>query len=370
MNHENIISPETAELVASIEAVQGNDHESSEERVADLIGYLAHRCSQPEVRAKYDAYPIQMEDIASYPVDADGYATAFDPLEQESELYDVWRRYGVAVARSVAPDALCAAAVGTVRDTLAGLGGSDAADDRGVPILSRGFFEVYHDDALAQLRQSLRLYLHHVIVWGRADLWTTYDRFGVKLPGHDDSKALPLHVDQNPNVHPGFQTTQGVLALEDCPTERGTLVVVPGSKSRFPVYGRMALNAGEYVELDTANEAADVLAANAQPLPLRKGSVATWDSRTTHANSANVSEMARFVALVSAGPARPDDMLATAARADAFASGRGSNVRNALMHASKRPRYDDPDALQALRVPERLSLLGKLMYGQVRYDEV
>jgi hypothetical protein len=92
-----------------------------------------------------------------------------------------------------------------------------------------------------------------------------------------------------------------------------------------------------------------------------------WDSRTTHANTANVSLAARYVALLAAGPAKPASTEAVAARQAAFASGEGSNVRDALMHASKKPRYSDPPALASVRRPERLDRLGRLLYGQEQY---
>lgn len=381
MRPTGIITPETRELVSAAEE-HAHDDALSEQAIGSLVRHLSSRCAIPEVRQRYDEYTTYEASIAPYPVDEAGYAVSFDPLENEVDLFDAWKKHGVVVAKQVVPAKLCAAAIGKVHATLNQLSSGKFAIDNpesydamptdasGTPILTRGFFEVYHDDSLAQLRQSLRMYLHHVIVWGRADLWTTFDRFGVKLPGHGESKALPLHVDQNPNVHPDFRTTQGVLALQDCPTERGTLVTVPGSKGLFPVYAEMALNKGEYVELNTQDTAADILVANARPMPLRQGDLVTWDSRTTHANTANVSGQTRYIALVSAGPARPENDDAALAREQAYLTGEGSNVRDALMHASRRPRYSDHAALQSIRKPEQLSLLGRLLYGQLGYDQV
>ncbi|HEV2403423.1 MAG TPA: phytanoyl-CoA dioxygenase family protein [Candidatus Saccharimonadales bacterium] len=373
------MTPETGQLVASVEAAQDTDPGLVDVRMSHLVEHLAARCAEPAVRARYKEYANATGVTEAYPLDADGYAQTFDPLQEETELFEAWQRYGVAVGSHVVPDKLCVSAVQKVHDTLQSL--SDAQfymdqpdtfdampiDSFGVPILSRGFFEVYHDDVLAQLRQSLHLYLHHVILWGQADLWTTFDRFGVKLPGHIESAALPLHVDQNPNFNPGFTTTQGVVALEDCPAERGTLRVAPGSKNYFAAYGRMAIGGGQYVELKLDDPVAEVLTNLAAPLPIRKGSVASWDSRTTHANSANISEQPRFVALISAGPAQGSNRAAVTARDKAFETGAGINVRGALMHASRRPRYSNESALAAIRQPERLSLLGKLLYGQVQY---
>jgi hypothetical protein len=168
-------------------------------------------------------------------------------------------------------------------------------------------------------------------------------------------------------VHPDFRTVQGVLALTDCPAERGTFLGVPGSRGLFQHYGAMAKNMGEYVELDPQDPVATVLQEHAQAIPLRAGDMVSWDSRTTHANTANISDDMRMVFYVAAGPARPDDPAAVAARVDALKTGLGSNVRDAMMHASKKPRFTQPEAIARVRKPEQLNLLGRLLYGTDGY---
>ncbi|MBU0859028.1 MAG: hypothetical protein KJ667_03745, partial [Alphaproteobacteria bacterium] len=61
---------------------------------------------------------------------------------------------------------------------------------------------------------------------------------------------------------------------------------------------------------------------------------------------------------------------ALAARREALATGLGSNVREALMHASKKPRYTAPEVLATVRQPEQLNLLGKLLYGTESYKKI
>jgi ectoine hydroxylase-related dioxygenase (phytanoyl-CoA dioxygenase family) len=113
-----------------------------------------------------------------------------------------------------------------------------------------------------------------------------------------------------------------------------------------------------------------MVADRAQACPLRGGDLISWDSRTTHANSANVSDKARIVAYIAAGPAVPSVPELVAYRNNAFLTGMGLNVREALMHASKKKRYTNPDALQRVRKAEQLSLLGRLLYGQDQYSEL
>src|SRR5205085_18223 len=117
-------------------------------------------------------------------------------------------------------------------------------------------------------------YLHHVLLWKRTDLWTTFDRLGFKRPNNTESAGLPLHVDQNPRIHPNFRTIQGVLALRDCPLEVGTFLAVPGSKAVFSEYAHWSQPDQQYVPLPERDE--DIIAklrAGQQPLPLRGGSL-------------------------------------------------------------------------------------------------
>lgn len=375
-----IINKEVRDLVARIDSCSTGG-KVLDDLLMRLVRLLQIRCAHPTVVARYAGYDKSDVDFGGlFPVDAEGYAVGFDPLTEEKDFVACWQRYGIVIGLNVVSPELCAGTIRRMGDLM--LGASDGkcdldkpetwenmpADEAGVPIASRGFFEIYHDDAIAQLRQSVRVYLHYVLIWGRADLWTTFDRLGIKLPGHGESKALPLHVDQNPNVHPEFRTVQGVLALADCPKERGTFVGVPGSKQFFGRYGSMAKNAGEYVELDTSDSSLRAVQDRARPFPLRAGSLISWDSRTTHANSANVSDKTRYVAYIAYGISRQDDPSALGWRVDGFMSGQGLNQRDAYMHASKKPRYTNLPKLAGLRRREQLTLLGRLIYGQQRYE--
>lgn len=386
-----IINDEVRALVAQIEtisisgSVSGNSDGGKalgnpDDLLVQLVRLLQVRCAQPEVVARYAGYDKSQAVLGRMPVDAEGYVVGFDPLTQEEEFVACWQRYGIVVGLNVVSPELCAATIARMGELMraASEGRFDLddpttwenmpVDSAGVPFASRGFFELYHDDAIAQLRQSIRVYLHYVLIWGRADLWTTFDRLGLKLPGHEESKALPLHVDQNPNVHPDFRTVQGVLALADCPAERGTFVGVPGSREVFPMYAEMAKNGGEYVELMLSNRSSLPMQDRAQKCPLRAGSLISWDSRTTHANSANVSDKTRYVAYIAFGIQRQDQPEALAWRIDGFMSGVGLNQRDAYMHASKKPRFTDQPLLAALRKRENLTALGRLIYGKDRYE--
>jgi hypothetical protein len=372
--HTAIITNEIRDLARLI----GNAGPDAQDiHVMRLVGLLTERCADPDVKAKLAGADAATEMFAPYPIDADGYAHAFDPLTEEDAFLTAWHRHGFVVGKGIASSAQCTATVAALKDRFNALGCDfdDRAswnalpqDANGTSILSRGFFELYHDDALAQLRQSPRFYLHHVLLWGRPDLWTSFDRLGVKPPEGESAQGLPLHVDQNPKIRSDFASVQGVLALQDCPLERGTYAAVPGSRAMFPYYADMAKNMGEYVELNPYSTLGATLGPNIQPIPLRAGDLVSWDSRTTHCNTANVSDQTRLVAYVAAGPSGEAERELIAARQDGFMTGLGSNVRRALMHASKKPRFTDLETTAAIRQPEDLTLLGRLLYGAARYD--
>jgi len=372
-----IIDAKIKNLVLDIE----NNTGDVTAKIKELISALHKKLSKDDVIQRYQSYSKNIGEIYEYPTDSDGFAKSFDLFEDEDAFWDTWSKYGIVVGKKVVSGVLCNDAVARMHDIVLDMsdGKCDLKDPStwdSIPkdaddtsFISRGFFELYHDAVLADIRQSIRLYIHHVLIWGRVDLWTSFDRLGVKLPHHEESKALPLHVDQNPLIHPQFKTLQGVLALVDCPIERGTFVGVPGSRCLFDKYSEFAPERGEFVELDITTGIASQLKEHAQAFPLKAGDIVSWDSRTTHANSENVSGDTRYVAYVAAGPAREEDNSLINVRMEGFKSGEGSNVREALMHASKKSRYSDLEKLQSLREPEELNLLGQLLYGQEKYEK-
>jgi hypothetical protein len=312
-----------------------------------------------------------------YPI-VDGYAVSFDPLTQEKQILEHWYQYGFVVGKNVATANQCDDVVKTMQNIMnqVGMGLEDEStwkkDDNGTALLSRGFFELYHDDVLAQIRQNIRLYLYHVILWENPFLWTSFDRLGLKLPEGQESKGLPLHVDQNPTVHADFTTVQGVLALVDCPQERGTFVGVPGSKKYFSKYASYIKEGykGEYIPLPEESGIYQELSQRQQCIPLKKGNIVSWDSRTTHANSDNLSSLNRYVMYVATGVAKEYDEQLVEKRKLNFRSGLGENVRDAYLHASKKPRFTNADLMSQLRKTEQLNELGLCLYGLKKYEDV
>jgi ectoine hydroxylase-related dioxygenase (phytanoyl-CoA dioxygenase family) len=376
-----IITKEIAKLVAQIE-----DGDESKGTILALVKALDEACVKHRAAYIYDY--ARNSHMSPYPTDEDGFAKSFDPIKDEKKFRAAWQKYGIVVGKQIAPKDLRKKSLKRVHEIFNEMsnGAFDVndpstwqnmpLDSNGNPLISRGFMEVYHDAVLADIRQNVRSYVHHVLIWGDARLWTSFDRLGVKLPAdkNEGGKALPLHVDQNPKFNPHFTTLQGVLALEDCPIERGTFRGVPGSRGVFKHYNLVKEGLPEFVELTREHPDAAEMHAKAQALPLRAGDMVSWDSRTTHANTDNLSQQARFVAYVSAGPAAEFNKQAVAARRDAFKRGSAtSSIKEAeaLIRATIKPRYTFEDGeWEEFRKKEKLNTLGQLLYGTKKYNKL
>lgn len=380
-------------VLCIVKRLENNDQKISVEDyqiyLNQLIQTLDKNLAKPAVYARYAAYQQAQDNdlelvrnMKRYPVDGEGYAVAFSPLENETDFWNCWSTYGFVVGKEVISKDVCEQTIMRIKQIAQELSQDKFSidepatyehipvDANNTPLISRGFFEIYHDNMLAQLRQSLRIYIHHVVIWGKTNLWATFDRLGVKLQNHKDSLGLPLHVDQNPMVQKQFETLQGVLALTDCPLERGTYAAVPGSLHAFKEYEKVVQQherenyRGEYVELKNNPPQEAVLQENKQAIPLRSGDMVSWDSRTTHANTPNLSGKPRMVAYISARPAPQQNREALISeRRNGFFSGLGKNVREAGMHASMKPRFTNSEAINKVREPEVLNPLGELLYG-------
>jgi uncharacterized protein (TIGR00661 family) len=376
-----IIDDQIRILIQQIETSQDIDPVAL---IKELIQRLHANCELPATQQRYKDYANKKFSIGQYPIAEDGYAVAFDPLTQEREFWNCWYSYGVVVSSQVISPERAQQTIIRMREILLQLSDNTfdvnvpatynniPKDSNGVPFMSRGFVEIYHDDYLAQLRQAIRVYIHYVVIWGRVDLWSTFDRMGLKLPEHPESEALPLHVDQNYTQEPHHHMhIQGVLALVDC-KERGTLVTVPGSQGLFPEYGQIVAEnsskyPGAYVQLDLTKSFATELINGAQVIPVHAGCLVSWSSGITHANTKNLAKDARMVAYVSMCPANDFDEPAKDARDKAFASGRSSYNHRAGLHVTTKPRFGDANSF---RKSEQLNYLGKLLYSREPYDHL
>lgn len=362
-----IFKSEVSDLVYQIEQEPFNTH-----LLSHLISLI--KTSLQDFQEKRNKLQKQIPSLQKYPI-IDNFALSFDPLIQSHELVEAWYEYGFVVGKNVCYNKDSHNTIQKIHSVIDSFNIKDESsyikDNNGTPIISRGFFEIYHDDCLAQIRQNIRLYLYHCLLWNTPYLWTSFDRLGLKTPSGENSIGLNLHVDQNPTVHPNFTTIQGVLALDDCPIERGTFVVVPGSVSQFHNYSQFVKPRykGEFVPLEDSY-LKEELQLYQQLIPLQKNNIVSWDSRTTHANSSNISDINRYVCYVSTGIAKNerDDLIQI--RKNAFNSGLGENTRDAYLHASKKPRFTNQEFIAHNRTKEILTPLGECLYGFKKYEDL
>lgn len=384
-----IIDDEIIDLVSAIAFLSEKSTESgiSSRNLNQINLYITRLVNCLDINCrKSDPHDFMSQEsnvsnpLSRYPVDDDGFAVGYDPITQESDFRHAWHQHGLVVGKDILSSKECEKTIIRINQMFDALGIDvsddhrllgDLRDEGGTSVLSRGFFEIYHDHSLSQIRQNIRNYIHHVLIWHSAQLWTSFDRFGVKFPHNAESKGLPLHVDQNAVLNPDFTTVQGVLALRDCPLERGTFRAVPGSKNLFNHYAGMMTQGKEYSALDITSDIGKQMEKAAQNLPIRQGHLVSWDSRTTHANTPNVSDDIRYVAYIAAGLAQENNQQAIMARRDVIQTGAASSrikTPDALIRASLKPRYTAPTVLQAIRKDDALTMLGRLLYGVEKYD--
>jgi len=378
-----IINNQVKALVSKIENLNQSEISELNYYLKELVLELKATTSNPKNKYTAGHFNSASNELMNYPLSKDNYALAIDPLIDEEAFIATLEKYGIVVGSQIFKAKECNQIVTDIYNIVNSISNGKCdlndpetwknipLDKYGVSLISRGFLEIYHNQILANMRQAVKIYIHHVVLWGRYDLWTSFDRLGIKLPNHEELKGLPLHVDQNPLIHSDFKTIQGVLALSDCSVERGTFVGVPGSRNFFLDFKKFAPEHGDYVEISKGYSFYKNFEQYSQAIPIRKGDLITWDSRTVHANSENISNDTRLVAYIAAGIAKEQDQEIINTRVDAFRTGIGSNVREALMHASKKSRYTDYDSLNKTRDGvEQLMLLGELLYGIKKYNKL
>lgn len=249
---------------------------------------------------------------------------------------------------------------------------STATDrDRAVSLLQRqvrhhpeasinGFFELYHDDALAQLRQNPTMVKLFETLWDNKKLWVVFDRCIYMRPGTDQKGTLPLHVDQNPHAQPGFSSVQGLLALRDCDKTTGMLGIIPGSHHDFGQYKAWSNDKQGWIEYQGEDVQTRWQALRA--VHLKEGEMVVWDSRLTHsrfnADPACTDDWnERMLAMISFLPASANETLREK-RVHAFKSGTGQYDHEAGL------RKTAGSHIPSLRVqPESLTQTGELIYG-------
>ncbi len=174
------------------------------------------------------------------------------------------------------------------------------------PLLPGGMIEMYQHPAQWKNRQNPDLYSVFADLWGRPDLWVTFDRVGMKPPRHPehpdyDHKGF-THWDCDTSVKPLPQGFQGVLYLADTDANMGGFQCIPGLH-------REQLE--EWIKTQPADRnprIPDLTGLTNMPIPGKAGDFVIWDMTLAHGNGQNVSNRPRFSQYIAMHPAQYDNV--------------------------------------------------------------
>ena len=231
-----------------------------------------------------------------------------------------------------------------------------------------GFFELYHDKAVADVRQDPNLYQLFADIYQTEQLWVMFDRMIYMTANKNDKTPLPLHVDQNPHQHPDFHGVQGLLALRDCNEHTGMLSLIPESHKWF-AEKYSAWSDSQQGWIAYAGDDLHVRQKELIPIPLKRGQMVIWDSRVTHSRVlAKEPVQTRSMMMLSYLPVaknNTDDCNQRNAidfnqrRVEAYRAGTGVYDHDAGLR-----KTGNVHGVQSLRqTPEVLTELGQRLYG-------
>jgi len=138
--------------------------------------------------------------------------------------------------------------------------------------------------------------------------WKTEDGQEIIRDRDDWRYSLLLHWDVNPWVLQKWRDQgddelyQGVVALDDCPDEVGSFMAVPGSHTFMSQW--IKEHPCPYMSRDSMRPPADdPMQHHRQRVPLRRGEMVIWYTRTAHCNFPNNSNKMRHIQYVRCLPA-------------------------------------------------------------------
>ena len=188
-----------------------------------------------------------------------------------------------------------------------------------------GMVELYHTQAMWDVRQHPAVYDAFRSVLGRDDLWVSIDRCNLKKStvnddGTDD--GLPegfIHWDMNINQKPRPFEVQGLVALRDTTEEMGGFQCVPALyrgldewlrslPTRKAIYPSLTVQGGKAWDYLPKGWADDRMPRSwpVEKVPLKQGDLLVWDSALSHGNGPNRGDRPRLAMYVSMRP--PGDL--------------------------------------------------------------
>ena len=265
--------------------------------------------------------------------------------------------HGYLVVRNLIPQDQVAAVVDAIWSFL-GFDRDKPSDWYREPHRPNGMVEMYHHQALWDVRQNPRVYELFRDLFGRDDLWVFLDRANLKPPPNPDHPEYDhqgmVHWDLDVREQPLPYQVQGVLYLVDTAAGEGGFQCVPGvhrwvsewAQGRpdedirdQQLHQRFPSEIGPPIEVE----------ANA-------GDFIIWHSALPHGNSRNCSDKPRLAQYVRMSPAAADTELREQ---------RVASWRERKHPAFQNPRAfpGDPRGREAESPPADLTPLGRKLLG-------
>jgi hypothetical protein len=215
-----------------------------------------------------------------------------------------WHEHGYVVVHDAVPHEQLLAAIDALW-AFAGLDRDDAASwyhdpdktYREPELAMSGMVEIYHHQALWENRQHPRVHGAFADIWGRDDLWVTFDRANINVPARPGWQFKGfIHWDIDTSAVPMPYDVQGVLSLTDVVPGQGGFQCVPGFHRRID----------EWIATQPADRdpfRPDLTGLEVQQIGTRAGDLLIWDSRLPHGTSPNRSDRPRLAQYISMFPA-------------------------------------------------------------------
>ncbi|MDB4953096.1 MAG: hypothetical protein JWO36_665 [Myxococcales bacterium] len=167
----------------------------------------------------------------------------------------------------------------------------------GVP----GLVELYHHQALWNVRQHPRMHQIFSEIWKTEQLWVSIDRANMNppvRPGWDPRSVF--HWDIDTSLRPVPVEVQGVLYLTDTSEDQGAFRCVPGLHRTLEAWAATQ-------PVDRNPFQADMSALTPKTIAGKAGDLIIWDSRLAHTNERNTTNRPRLGQYLKMFPAKEDD---------------------------------------------------------------
>ena len=271
---------------------------------------------------------------------------------------DFFDQHGYLVVRDLIPRDQVDAVVDAIWDFLE-FDRNDASDWYREPHRVNGMVEMYHHQALWDVRQSPQMYELFRELFGQDDLWVFLDRANLKPPPNAEHPEYDhhgmVHWDMDVRESPTPFQVQGVLYLVDTKQGEGGFQCVPGVHRRAAEVSAGISN--DDLRHQQLHEHFSERIGPPIEVEANAGDFIIWHSALPHGNSRNVSDKPRLAQYVRLFPADPAD--------EELREARIASWRERSHPAFQNPRAfpGDQRGKEADSPPAELTPLGRKLLG-------